>query len=56
MSTPSISSLYFKCLYGDVHVKLPAGVYVAVGLKTAIVQMQLDACVKLRISQASFRL
>lgn len=44
MSTPSTSSLYFKCLYADVHVKLSAGVDVAVGQKTATVQMQLDAC------------
>lgn len=56
MSTPSTSSLYFECWEGDVHVKLPAGVDVAVGQKTAIVQMQLDACFKLRIPKANFRL
>lgn len=39
------------------HVKLPAGVDVAVGQKkTAIVQMQLDACFKLRIPKPNFRL
>lgn len=57
MSTPSTSSLYFKCWDADVHVKLPAGVDVAVGQKkTAIVQMQLDACFKLRIPKPNFRL
>lgn len=54
ISTPS-TSRYFKGLYGDLHVKLHAEVAVAVGQKGAILRMQLDACLKLRISESPFR-